>query len=173
LSAESLDAFLQKVYDRYNVNPSGWKVFIGKDDKGYPTMLFFSQDEVWELKLDSFYKPEPLWVGTNLTGFEDKVLKKFKTPDYGFRPMDENKVKNIIELLSKRKTYPRKVMNRIMDIKPTSLNEIGPQKMVLHGPVIHSAQLPIISEKQIDLDIKLRSELQRMLSNRGILSMYS
>jgi len=172
LSIESFESFMKKVYAKYNKNPLGWKVLISNDEKGFPTVMFFSREEVWELKLDSLYKPNPICVGTNFTNPGEKSTQKFQSPNYGFRPVENDKAKIILESLLKEKT-PTNVVKEILEKEPKSLEDIEERKMVLHGPIIHSPKLPLISEQQVDLDIKLRSELQKILWNRGIGSMYS
>ncbi|MGQ9781506.1 MAG: hypothetical protein ACUVQ8_04550 [Nitrososphaeria archaeon] len=172
MSAEPFENFLKKVYARYNRNPVGWKVLLGSDDKGFPTILFLSPEELWELKLDSLYKPNPICVGSKVTDSIVKVEREPKSPSYGFRPVDDERAKLIIESLSK-KEMPSDIVRKILLEEPKPLSEIEKRKMVLHGPIIHSPRLPLLSEQQVDLDVKLRRELQRILSNRGIGAMYS
>jgi hypothetical protein len=163
---------MKKVFAKYNKNPLGWKVLISNDEKGFPTILFFSRDEVWELKFDSLYKPNPICVGRNFTNPGEKLDQKFQSPNYGFRPLEDDKAKMILKSLLKERTASN-IVNEILQKEPKSLEDIEERKMVLHGPIIHSPKLPLISEQQVDLDIKLRSELQKLLWNRGIGSMYS
>jgi len=171
LSVESLESILRKVHAAYNRNPLGWKVFISSDEKGFPTILFYSPEEVWEIKLDSLYKPNPICVGLSLKNEDSELVEKLESPHYGFRPVEDDAAKKIVEALSKNEV-PLQILNRILKREPKPLEELG-KGMVLHGPVIHSQKLPLVSEKQVDLDLKLRQELQKLLTNRGIYSLYT
>jgi len=172
LNVESFENILKKVHASYNKNPLGWKVFISNDEKGFPTIIFFSPDEIWEIKLDSLYKPNPICVGLNLKNENSDLVDKLDSPHYGFRPVEDNIAKSIIEALSKNEV-PVQILNSILKRTPKPLEELGKDKMILHGPVIRSQKLPLVSEKQIDLDLKLRQELQKLLMNRGIYSLYT
>ena len=171
LSTEPFESFLRKVYARYNRNPVGWRVLVGSDEKGFPTILFFSPEELWELKLDSLYKPDPICVGSKVADSFLRVERRLESPSYGFRPVDDERAKLIIESLSKQEA-PSDIIKKVLSEAPKPFTELE-KKMVLHGPIIHSPRLPLLSEQQVDLDIKLRRELQRILSNRGIGAMYS
>ncbi|MEM3404575.1 MAG: hypothetical protein QXJ17_08575 [Nitrososphaeria archaeon] len=172
MSSEQIEDIIRKVYERYNKNPQGWRVVIGNDDKGYPTILFYSPEEVWELKLDSFYKPNPIVVASSQPTSKETEDSTLESPGYGFRPVDDRKARAIIESL-KKKSLPSELVKNVLKKEPISLEEIRDERMVLHGPIIHAPKLPIISEQQVDLDIKLRTELQKLLMNRGIGSMYA
>ncbi|MEM2154502.1 MAG: hypothetical protein QXG36_07220 [Nitrososphaeria archaeon] len=172
MSIEGLENILRKIHAAYNKNPLGWKVFVSTDEKGFPTILFYSPEETWEIKLDSLYKPNPLCVGLNFKNENSEFVEKIESPHYGFRPVEDDIAKRILESFSKNEV-PVNVINSILKNKPKPLDEIEKNRMVLHGPVIHSHKLPLVSEKQVDLDLKLRQELQKLLMNRGIYSLYT
>jgi len=172
LSSEQIEDILRKVYVRYNKNPLGWKVVIGNDDKGYPTILFYSPDEVWELKLDSIYKPNPIVVASSQPAPRETGGSELESPGYGFRPVDDRKARAIIESL-KKKSLPGEIVKNLLKKEPMPLEEIRDEKMILHGPIIHAPKLPLVSDQQVDLDVKLRIELQKLLMNRGIGTMYA
>lgn len=172
MSIEGFENILKKVHAAYNKNPLGWRVFLSKDEKGFPTILFYSPDEVWEIKFDSLYKPHPLSVGLNFKNEKSDFVEKLESPHYGFRPVEDKIAKHIFESLSKNEV-PVQIINNILKGEPKPLEEVEKNKMILHGPVIHSNILPLVSEKQVDLDLKLRQELQKLLMNKGIYSFYT
>ncbi|MGD0329052.1 MAG: hypothetical protein ABSB40_01240 [Nitrososphaeria archaeon] len=165
----SMESFLEAIYNKYNKNPQGWNVIVSKDEKGYPTVLFFSEDEVWELKMDSMYKPNPIWVGKSFKNEEKN--RKLENPSYGFRGLENDQASRLLKAMA-REDAAKEIIRSVLENEPKPLEEIKDRKMVLHGPIINSPKIPVISQQQVDLDIKLRIELQKLLLNRGIGSMY-
>jgi len=161
---------LAEIQRKYNAKPLGWRVFVGRDEAGFPTVVFISPDkELWELKFDSLYKPNPLAIGSKITDTEVKSNTTFKhLPYYGFRPIPKDKLKKLLIL---PEDSLKEMIRDILSTSPVPTSSI--RGFTMQGPILVLKNLPQLSEKQTELDLKLRRDLQMLLRRSGISDLYT
>lgn len=161
---EPSDVMLERILKRYNKDPKGWNFSVGRghENKFFDILISHGKD-VWQMKLDTLYKPNPLGVGI-------KIGRSGKLSDspysFGFRPLPEE----LILELSERGLSPD-IIEEIMREKPRPINQIETPGIV-QGPITFSSSLDFISDRHRNLDSKLKIELDRLLGKSGVMSAY-
>ncbi|MEE8403678.1 MAG: hypothetical protein V3R93_07995 [Candidatus Hydrothermarchaeaceae archaeon] len=162
---ESAEIMFEKIFKRYNKNPKGWKFSIGTgyEDKFFD-ILVSNDTDVWQIKLDTLYRPNPLGVGVRV----GRSRKAFDSShSFGFRPITEEFIPGILET-----GFSPEVIEEIMRKRPQPLDRIQTPGIV-QGPINFSDSLDFISERHKKLDNKLRTELDRLLGRSGVMSAYA
>jgi hypothetical protein len=170
-SVDSLDAVMTKILKLYDKNPQGWKILIGRDEAGYGSILIQTPEELWEIKVDSLWKPNPIGLGARIdkVGALEQIVGE--SPHFGFRPVPKDYIKTLKEALENHKPIDD-IIKSLLSQKPATINRLSGHGM-LSGPVIYRPDIPFISDKQLELDVLLRRNLNTMLNRRGISSMYA
>jgi hypothetical protein len=164
---ESAEELMKKIFLRYNKKPSGWNFLVGKGHEDRFFDILISQgSEVWQIKVDTIYKPNPLGIGAKVE--VEKSKKIFDNPySFGFRPLSEKQIMRLVETgLSK------KAVENIMKSRPRPINKIK-TPVVVQGPIMYSGLPPslkpfdFISKKQQKLDSQLSKELDKLIKKSG------
>jgi len=131
------------IKSRYDVEPSGWNVLRGRDNRGhYDTYISQGQDHLWRLKTEFKRPGEPIGVGVRLTGKIDddikKVLREGEPLPFGemYRTIEGGIIAFGIGRFSQRGTD---------DLKG------------------------ILSSKQDELEVKMNQDLDRLLKREDML----
>lgn len=149
---------------KYNANPEGWRVLVGKDLKGYYDFMISHGSDIWILKEFQLNPYQSLGFGVIQNECENEVIKNLRpTHPFGFRPLNQNQVIEVVEAIQKDESIDT-IMGRVMQSSPTSLQNIT-SPIIVEGPVLHSTT-PILSESQSELDQKLRTELENLLHRK-------
>jgi hypothetical protein len=162
---EEAKELFRKILLRYNKDPKGWDFLVGRSREGFFDFLISHDREVWQIKLDTLYKPEPLGVGAKVGRVEKKI---FDHPySFGFRPISEEQIRELAEA-----RVSTKIIKDILESKPRPIDEIKTPGMV-QGPITFSGSpVDFISEKHRALDMKLRKDLEKLLTRSGIMTAY-
>jgi hypothetical protein len=155
---------MKEIIREYDKKPEGWCVLIGRSSRGFYDLLFSNPQEVWQLKLDTIYKPNPMGFGVKLEVDPSKVLAK-GFPSYGFRPISAETMdlmKNMIDRSMKDLTAV--MVKSILKIPPVSTKEI--KGITAVGPYIQQPSLDPISPKQKELSTKLDRELEKLMREK-------
>ena len=149
---------------KYNKNPKGWMMAAGHDDRGYFDIFVSNPNEVWQVKVDSIYKPTPVGLGMKVGGKAEarKVLSD-KEPSFGFRPVSENLIESIV---NNREEDMSSVLSQILKVEPMRLSEIR-SPVIAGGPIGHGDKFRL-SKKQAEMDLELRKNLKRLMFKEGI-----
>jgi len=155
----------KEILKRYDSNPSGWRVFVGRDRRGHFDLIVSHDSDMWLIKEEQI---NPfLSVGF---GVRDKVVKfeaieKISPYTFGLRPLSERQMMKVALALRSNES-PSKLLARALMADPVASTEIR-SPGILQGPVIHSAKgIELISERQAELDRELRLELERLLMRK-------
>lgn len=162
---ETAEIIFERILRRYNKKPDGWNFSIGRghDDTFFDVLVSHDRD-VWEIKLDTLYRPNPTGVGVKI-GKTEKI--KENPYFFGFRPLPEG----IMPALSEN-GFSKDVVSEILRESPKAISQIRTPGIV-QGPITFSkSPLDFISERHKRLDDRLRVELNRILSKSGDLSAY-
>lgn len=169
-SIKSLDAVMAKILKLYDKNPLGWKILVGRDDAGYGSILIQTPEGLWEIKVDSLWKPNPIGVGAKIDKVGELEQIVGESPYFGFRPVPKDYIKTLKEAIEDHRPIDD-IIKSLLSQNPTAVNKLR-STGVLSGPVIYRPEIPYISDKQLELDVLLRRNLNIMLNRNGIGGMY-
>ncbi len=144
---------LREIIKSYNKNPNNWRALMGRSPRGFYDFLFLNPKEVWYLKIDTIYKPNPIGLGVKLDVASDYDVPR-DLPSYGFRNIPK-------ELLKEIDANPQVILKVVREIPPVSVDKI--RGLVAIGPYIQKPVLKPISKKQEELSIKMDRELEKLL----------
>lgn len=174
MEAISIDRIEREFMEKYNRNPRGWHVLSSKGRDGYYNLYIvnFSTGDAYVLKFDSPFKLHPVGVGFKAR-IDDLIIRDTKTYEYGFRPLSNSLFRKVMEMIKLRES-PILIGNevrKILSIEPKPISEVT-DKPVIEGPLMVATNPNIISLKQIELEYKLRSELEKLMFKRGYISYF-
>ncbi len=120
--------------------------------------------EVWQVKVDSIYKPKPVGLGMKVGGrAEARGILSNNRPSFGFRPISEEVIGKI---LGHGEGDLNPALGGILKTEPKRLSEIR-TPVVASGPINFGTRFPL-SKRQIELDQTLRSNLKDLLFKKGL-----
>lgn len=164
MAMESVDDLLNDIYKKYNKNPLGWKISRA-NHKGFGNIYFTNSKEVWQIKVDSVYKPKPIGLGMKIGDYSDNEnLFDKNSPNYGLRSINDdylNKIMKSYELGENLDPLIREMLKK----DPTSSNDAG--SAVMNGPIQFRQNNGYISKRQKEMDLKLKESLHKLLHRRG------
>ncbi len=145
----------------YDEDPKDWQMSFSKNIQD-PNLFVTNRRGIWQIKLDSYFKPKPLGLGVKIGDSDDALsLRKRKLgPSFGFRPITENHLSNFRDQLLQQKPIDKLILDILKtDPKPTSLLD---SPFSLQGPISLSSNSQYISDRQKLLDKKLKKELMKL-----------
>jgi hypothetical protein len=172
------------LFEKYCSNPKNWNFVISTScmRDGFFDAMVSNTDEVWQLKLDSIYKPLPLVVGTKID-VDSTTIERGVSPNtvpFGFRKLDPPVIMDMLKKVTEEQETRTNVHNMGADfddqlysilrslktVKPTSGNNY------VYGPFIfaNTSTLSLndyhkhVSER---LAMKLRDTLRTKYSSYG------
>ena len=161
LEGESLRRHLLESYSR---DPKGWSFVISPSGKhGFCDAVVSGSDGTWMLKMDSIFKPTPIVLGSPTE--DSPELKPTGPFPYGYRNLPPEL---ILHMLRGEGDPPRgKAAANFLSLlkSETVVPEKG--RPYAEGPFVFTSKRNLdLSESQRDLDMKLASEMQRLLRTR-------
>jgi len=161
LEGESLKRHLLESYSK---DPKGWSFVISPSRKyGFYDAIVSGPAETWMLKIDSVFKPVPIVLGSP-TENGPKLRPAGPFP-YGYRNLPPGL---ILQMLGGEGYPPRdKAAADFLSLlkSETVVPEEG--RSYAEGPFVFASKGNVVlSERQRDVDMKLASEMQRLLRIR-------
>lgn len=151
----------RKILSMYEKDPRGWRVFIGRDVRGYYDVLIVHGEKAWLIKEEQISPYKTIGVGTEIP-LEDKSLIKYPY-SFGFRPVPNSN--KLLKVLARGEDYTPHLI-KLLRREPLPLSQIN-TKVILQGPFIYSRKISnLLSEKQLELDLKLRAELMKLIAKK-------
>ncbi|MFX0096984.1 MAG: hypothetical protein ACFE7E_04405 [Candidatus Hodarchaeota archaeon] len=159
----SADRIKKEIVKRYNSSPRGWQVMVRRDLRGHYDLIFTKDSNIWFVKEEFINPYKSVGLGAKQTiGRKLDVDNPF---EFGLRPLSQEQMRTLIEILQKGSDLGR-ISKIIEDVEPTSARKID-TPYALQGPVIRvDRHTGLISEKQRELDQKLRIELEKLLRKK-------
>ena len=172
------------LFEKYCSNPKNWNFIISMSSPrdGFFDATVSNTDEVWQLKLDSIYKPLPLVVGTKID-FDSTMIERSINASgvpFGFRKLDPPIIMDVLKKVTEQQEERMNkrdieadfddrfysILRSIEPVRPTGGNNYA------YGPFIFTNTSPLslndyqkyVSEK---LSIKLRDNLRNKYSSYG------
>jgi hypothetical protein len=177
------DSTLAKyLFGKYSSNPKNWNFIISTSSRkdGFFDATVSSTDEVWQLKIDSIYKPRPMVLGTRVDIDSIKIEKRLDKglASFGYRKLDPSIMMNLLRQLSEEQhsnaTAKEVELNAQFNSILGSLETVKPVagKSYAYGPFVYTEQNlvgPDQSQKDVaeKLASKLRNDLRRRYASYG------
>lgn len=144
----------EDVVRRYNKDPEGWGVFMGRDKENYISSIFVHKSDMWTIK--EFAVNPYKFIGCGIRT-RCGALKP-ENYSFGLRPLTMHEVEEF-------RNGNSSVMGDILNKNPVPDNECD-DSLVLEGPIITSEKPLIISSKQEKLDSMLRKSLNSIMRRK-------
>jgi hypothetical protein len=165
---KSYEEIMQEIMQEYDSNPKHWRVSIGRSrDEKYYDIFISRKNELWQIKVDTLFKPTPVGIGAKIEIELDEVeLPSLSLPfSYGFRPIPR-KFKSL-----RSSEELARIIEGILKSEPVPTFEIGKSGFIqgpvaIKGNLLSPQPLNYISEAQKTLDKKLTEELNSLLFKR-------
>ena len=172
------------LFEKYCSNPKNWNFVISTSSlrDGFFDATVSNTDEVWQLKLDSIYKPLPLVVGTKIdvdSAMIERSINVNAVP-FGFRKLEPHVIMDLLKKVTEEQEermnmhnidadfdhHFYSILSSLKPVRPTSGSNYA------YGPFVFTSTTPLrpndyqkhISEK---LAAKLRDNLRSRYSSYG------
>jgi hypothetical protein len=170
------------LFERYSSNPKNWNFIISTSSQrdGFFDATVSSTDEVWQLKIDSIYKPLPTVLGTKVDIDSTKIERRLSTGSapFGYRKLDPSVMMNLLRQLSEEQllnsTAREAELNTQFNSILGSLETVKPVngKSYAYGPFVYTEQnlagpdenQKLVAEK---LAAKLRNDFRKKYASYG------
>jgi len=161
------------LFQRYSANARNWKfvVSVSQMNGNFYDAIVSNPNEVWQLKIDSIYKPNPLIVGAKVDVDPAKFDDKSHMP-FGYRKLDTEKIGKFLSNMGENEDA-NGISSYISSLIASSEPEVPtPNNSYAYGPFLFTQKNPIkvdeyqkrISEK---LASRLKDKLQLLYSSYG------
>lgn len=158
-------ALSRHLLEKYSKNPSGWSFTIYpsiKDDSGFFGAVVSGPEEVWQLKLDSIFKPSPLMLGTKVD-LDPKTVKPLGQVPYGYRKIDSQLIGQLLKALEEKDD------SSLLDRAFSPVHPVVPEagNAYAEGPFVLTGRENVgITGSQKDLEDRLSRELKALMRKR-------
>ena len=162
---KTFEEIMADIRKLYNKEPKGWQISVNRDKFNHGNILITNPSSLWQVKLDSLFRPNPLSVGGKLEDIDisEKVGKNL--PSFGYRPLGNNQLAKMQENLMSNKSIDSLILD-ILQKDPVPIDNTKNQGFI-EGP-INLAPPGYISNKQKKLDLKLKKDLNKLKYRRGL-----
>jgi hypothetical protein len=152
------------LFERYSANSRNWKfvVSVSQQNGNFYDAIVSNPNEVWQLKIDSIYKPNPLIIGTKVDvdplRFNDNTHMPF-----GYRKLDPKKIGNILSNISENEDTSALSSYIASLISSTKPEVPSPNNSYAYGPFLFTQKNPI---KVDDYQRKISDKLANRLNDK-------
>lgn len=171
------------LFEKYCSNPTNWNFVISRSTSsdGFFDASVSNNDEVWQLKIDSIYKPLPLVMGTKVDIDSATIQRNINadTVPFGFRKLDAPMIIDMLKKLTEEEQQQMNIdkgteFNHYLYSRIGSLQPVKPVagESYAYGPVVFTERNPLKNnehQKQISekLAFKMRYSLRNKYSGYG------
>ena len=152
------------LFERYSANSRNWKfvVSVSQQNGNFYDAIVSNPNEVWQLKIDSIYKPNPLIIGTKVDvdplRFNDNTHMPF-----GYRKLDPKKIGKILSNISENEDTSALSSYIASLISSTKPEVPSPNNSYAYGPFLFTQKNPI---KVDDYQRKISDKLANRLNDK-------
>jgi hypothetical protein len=152
------------LFERYSANSRNWKfvVSVSQQNGNFYDAIVSNPNEVWQLKIDSIYKPNPLIIGTKVDvdplRFNDNTHMPF-----GYRKLDPKKIGKILSNISESEDTSALSTYIASLISSTKPEVPSPNNSYAYGPFLFTQKNPI---KVDDYQRKISDKLANRLNDK-------
>ncbi|MHA1146427.1 MAG: hypothetical protein ACTSRW_16945 [Candidatus Helarchaeota archaeon] len=161
---KSVQEILYEIMKLYNKDPLDWHMSVNRDKFNNGNIFVSNPNHgVWQVKLDSLFKPRSLGVGMKIGNPDEASLVQRQSPSFGFRPLLSEQLERLKnDLLDKNPINA--LISDVLRNDPVPIEKTLRSPLSLQGPILFSNKPDFISDKQKELDRKLRNDLRRLLA---------
>jgi hypothetical protein len=89
----------KSLFERYSANARDWRFEISVSEKSgsFFDAIVSNPNEVWQLKIDSIYKPNPLIIGTKIDVDPIKFSNDKNAFSFGYRKLDPIRLQKALD----------------------------------------------------------------------------
>ena len=160
------------LFERYSANSRNWKfvVSVTQQNGNFYDAIVSNLNEVWQLKIDSIYKPNPLIIGTKVDVDPLKFNDNTHMP-FGYRRLDPKKIGKILSNINESEDTSA-LSTYIASLVSSTKPEVpSPNNSYAYGPFLFTQKNPIkVDDYQRKISDKLANRLNDKL--RMIYSSY-
>ena len=160
------------LFERYSANSRNWKfvVSVTQQNGNFYDAIVSNPNEVWQLKIDSIYKPNPLIIGTKVDVDPLKFNDNTHMP-FGYRRLDPKKIGKILSNINESEDTSA-LSTYIASLVSSTKPEVpSPNNSYAYGPFLFTQKNPIkVDDYQRKISDKLANRLNDKL--RMIYSSY-
>lgn len=153
------------LFQRYSSNARNWKfvVSVSQMNGNFYDAIVSNPNEVWQLKIDSIYKPKPLIVGAKVDVDPVKFNDNSHMP-FGYRKLDTEKIGKFLSSMDENEDT-NGISSYISSLLSSSEPEVPtPNNSYAYGPFLFTQKNPIkVDEYQKNISEKLASRLKDKL----------
>lgn len=153
------------IFQRYSANARNWKfvVSVSQMNGNFYDAIVSNPNEVWQLKIDSIYKPNPLIVGAKVDVDPVKFNDNSHMP-FGYRKLDPEKIGKFLSNMDENEDT-NGISSYISSLISSSEPEVPtPNNSYAYGPFLFTQKNPIkVDEYQKKISEKLASRLKDKL----------
>ena len=153
------------LFERYSANSRNWKfvVSVSQRNGNFYDAIVSNPNEVWQLKIDSIYKPNPLIVGAKVDVDPVKFNDNTHMP-FGYRKLDPKKIGKILSNIGENEDT-NAISSYISSVISSSEPEIpSPNNSYAYGPFLFTQKNPMkVDEYQKRISDKLATRLKDKL----------
>lgn len=154
----------KSLFERYLANSNHWRfqISIHEKNNNFFDAIVSSPDEVWQLKIDSIYKPAPLIIGTKVDLEPARITNDVDQVSFGYRRLDS---KRLGKILADTNGGIRDLNFYLTSLLRSTSPEIPrPDNNYAYGPfVFTSSNLTNIDKCQKEVSDKLANSLRDRL----------
>jgi hypothetical protein len=152
------------LFERYSANSRNWKfvVSVTQQNGNFYDAIVSNPNEVWQLKIDSIYKPNPLIIGTKVDVDPLKFNDNTHMP-FGYRRLDPKKIGKILSNISESEDTSALSSYIASLISSTKPEVPSPNNSYAYGPFLFTQKNPI---KVDDYQRKISDKLANRLNDR-------
>lgn len=152
----------REIARRYDNDPQGWNVLVGRDNAGFFDVLISHGKEAWQVKEYQVNPYKFVGLGSRISNLPPHPLASEDYP-FGLRPVGLDSMKELSNLMDEPKAMSE-LASKLLSEKPISSNEAVESPAILQGPIMQSNRpLDGLSTAQTKLDQRLRKELRRIV----------
>jgi hypothetical protein len=152
------------LFERYSANSRNWKfvVSVTQQNGNFYDAIVSNPNEVWQLKIDSIYKPNPLIIGTKVDVDPLKFNDNTHMP-FGYRKLDPKKIGKILSNISENEDTSALSSYIASLISSTKPEVPSPNNSYAYGPFLFTQKNPI---KVDDYQRKISDKLANRLNDK-------
>jgi hypothetical protein len=152
----TLNEFDYSFSREYEKDPEGWQIYFALDKEKYPTFYYHHYEEVWIMKLTSFFGQQCEVAKGKLDDDEYAKLQDWieNPKSYGLRTVSKHTYDRIIEAFKNKPITEKEAMERRQEGKVDSMF-LG----TFHSEIPYEGPMP---KSQQQLDLMLQGRLTRL-----------
>ena len=169
------------LFEKYLSNPKNWSFLISTNPlrDGFFDATVSNVDEVWQLKIDSIYKPIPIIIGAKVDVDATRIERRIGTgsPPFGYRKLETSFMMNMLRKLTREQQENAEKGQNVSNYLNSLLASLEPVAPLVggnyaYGPFVFTNGNSVTSneyQKHVadELSHRLRDNLRSRYSSYG------